>query len=532
LELQDSEQVPSYLFVQSYVRLLLVRPITVHFLSVLDPRKSKLRQTRSGWALLLAIVALGLVLRLFRLNHQSVWYDEIFSLTVSHYPFREMVQHLVQDLVQPPLHYFLLHVWFKLVGFGPYQARLLSVVFGTLAIAGVYLLGKYLFDHRAACIAASLVAVSQLAVMYSQEARPYAQLLFLTPFCAHLFLVALRTVRAGPWWGFVGLVVLMIYTHYYGFFAVGSFIVFGVLYWKKNRVPASRWIGGAALALALYLPWLCSGIVGEWLHSSKLARAPTRAYFHWWTVLTALNTFNNGRPAGVLESSPWWTFPLGGILFGVPALIALTPLIKHSSVDPAERLLRENVSFLVILFMIPFSAGLGVGFLSGAYNIRYITFAGVPYYVLIARGISVIHRPTFRATLLFVALAYSAYSLRANYSVPYKEDYRGAYAYLAQSRQAADCYVVAPPWEERQARWAWAIYNEKQPPLALAALDAVASVQAGCPRVWLISVTYQSTPPAVRESKMAQERLEQGYVRIAERRYFWVDLNLYLQRRH
>jgi len=495
---------------------------------VSEPLKSELSQVRSGWVLPSAIVTLGLVLRLIRLNYQSVWYDEIFAISVSHHPLREMIPYLVKDLVQPPLHYFLLHVWFKLIGFGPYQARLLSVIFGTLAITGIYLLGNYLFGRRAATIAAVLLAVSQLAVMYSQEARPYAQLLFLVPFCSYLFLVALRTGRAGPWWGFVCLVTLVIYTHYYGFFAVVSFLLFAALYHKHYRVPVSRWIGGAVLALTLYLPWLTSGIVGEWLHSSRLAHAPTRAYFQWWTVLTALNTFNNGRPAGVLESSPWWTFPLGGLLFGVPALIALIPLVKRFPADSTERVMRENVSFLVILFIIPFSAGLGVGFLSGAYNIRYVTFVAAPYYLLVARGLSVLDRAALRASLLAAGLAYSAYSLRADYVVPYKEDYRGAYAYLAQSRQAGDCYVVAPPWEERQAGWAWAIYHEDRPSLTLAPLDAVASGQEGCPRVWLISVMYRSTPPAVRESKMAQERLEQHYVKVQEKPYFWVGLDLYV----
>jgi hypothetical protein len=76
-----------------------------------------------------------------------------------------------------------------------------------------------------------------------------------------------------------------------------------------GMVRASRWLGGAVLALALYLPWLSSGMVSEWLHSTKLTHGSTRIYYHWWTVLTTLNTFNNGRPAGVLESSPLVDLP-------------------------------------------------------------------------------------------------------------------------------------------------------------------------------------------------------------------------------
>ena len=497
---------------------------------MLDFREPKSTSVHWSWVLPAAIAVIGFVLRLYRLGHQSVWYDEIFSLTVSHQSFHEMMQYLVKDFVQPPLHYFLLHVWFELVGFGPYQARLLSAIFGALAIFGTYRLGDYLFGRRTASIAALLLAVSQLALMYSQEARPYAQLLFLMPFVSYLFLVALRTSRAGAWWGFVGTVVLVIYTHFYGFFVVASFLLFAVLYRKRYRVLASRWIGGVVIAFVLYLPWLSSGMVGQWLQSSKLAHGPTRAHLQWWAILTALNSFNNGKVAGVLESSPWWSFPLGGLLFGLPALMALTPLVRTHTADGTEQADCENVTFLVVLFAIPFSAGLAVGFLTGAYDIRYVTFVSVPYYLIVARGFSKLSPVWLRAALLVLALAYSAYSLRTNYVVPYKEDYRGAYAYLSQSRQDGDCYVVAPTYEERQAEWAWTIYHASQPGLPLTPLEEVVSGKDRCSRVWLISVLYRSTPPAVMQSQEAQKLLAEGHAQVDARHYFSVELDLYVRK--
>jgi len=484
---------------------------------------------RSRWIVPSAIALAGLALRLHAFDRQSVWYDEIFSLTVSHQPLGQMFHYLVQDFVQPPLHYLLLHFWFQLAGFGPYQGRLLSVIFGVLAILAAYWLGDYLFGARAAAITAALVAVSQLAVMYSQEARPYGLLILLAPCCAYLFLVALRTGCAGAWWGFVCLAVLVVYTHYYGFFLIAAFLIFAVAYRKRYRIRPSRWIGGAALGFALYLPWLASGFVTQWLHSPKsLSHIPTRAHFAWWTVLTSWNTFNNGRPAGVLESSPWWTFVLGGVFFGFPALWALKPLLRKAPEDALAATVRESLVFLLLAWLIPFSAGLAIAFKSGAYDIRYVAFAMVPYYLLVARGMSEFSPAALRAATLAGCLIYSGNSLRANYSVPYKEDYRGAYAYLVQARQPGDCYVAAPSYEERQIRWAWAIYEENQPALAINSLDRVASGEQGCPRVWLISVMYRSTPPSVNEARKAREALEEHYARIEERHYFWIDLDLYV----
>jgi len=500
--------------------------------AMLDPPEPQPAGSRAPWALPSGIVVLGLALRLYHLNYASVWGDEIFTLSVSRQPLREMYPAVVTDFVHPPLHYFLLHFWFKLVGFGPFQARFLSVVFGTLAIIAVYLLGEYLFDRRAASLAALLLAVSQLGVMYSQEARPYALLLFLVPCCSYLFLVALRTGDAGPWWGFVLTAILVAYTNYFGFFAVAALLLFAAVYRVRYPIPISRWIGGTALGLLLYLPWLTSGFVGRWIHAHQNVRGLPRAYMPWWTVLSTINTFNNGRTGGLIESSPWWTFLLGGLLFSIPALITFEPLLKKSLTDSAERQLRENVLFLILLFGIPFSAVLGVCFLSASYFVRYIMFVISSYYLLVGRGISAFNRTALRAALLSACLAYSVYSLRVNYFVPYKEDYKGAYAHLAQAGQPGDCYVVVPPSREEKllAQWAWAIYEGSRPAMTPTSLEGATSGQATCARVWLISIERRSFPSAVKLSEGAQHVLELDHVRIEESRYFCIVLDLFVPR--
>jgi 4-amino-4-deoxy-L-arabinose transferase-like glycosyltransferase len=82
---------------------------------------------------------------------QSVWYDEALSLTRSRLPLAEMMAKVSQDFVHPPLHNFLLYVWYKIVGFGAWQSRLLSVIFHTLAIVIMYQLAQYLFEHAWHC---------------------------------------------------------------------------------------------------------------------------------------------------------------------------------------------------------------------------------------------------------------------------------------------------------------------------------------------------------------------------------------------
>src|SRR5271157_3894677 len=128
----------------------------------------------AGWlassaALSVPVLLLGLLLRVLYLNHESVSGDEAFSISLTQEPLSQVIHKLVLDLVHPPLHYLALRGWLKLFGFGLFQARMLSVIFGTLAIVFLYLLAEYLFDRRTALLSAVLMSVSQLAIMYSQE---------------------------------------------------------------------------------------------------------------------------------------------------------------------------------------------------------------------------------------------------------------------------------------------------------------------------------------------------------------------------
>jgi uncharacterized membrane protein len=488
------------------------------------------------WSILLGVTALlGFTLRIFHLDSQSAWYDEVFALSVSRLPFAQMHKALIQDLVHPPLHYYALHEWFRVFGFGVFQGRLLSALFGTLAVLMIYFLADYLFDRHAALLSAVLLAFSQLAIMYSQEARPYAQFSLLYLGCVYLFLRALREKRLGMWLGFLCVACLLIYTHYYGFLAIASLLAFWFVRRKEYSLP-SAWLWGGICGVAIgYTPWLASGIVREVLRGEKMQRLNTMAHsvsgpVHWFTLATAVNVFNNGRPSGLMVSCPAWTFIVGGLLFCLPAALALLPLVDPPSSKREETRERESVLYLLLLFTIPIVLAVLAGVLYGTYDVKYVAFCAVPYYILVARGLSLGDSLAARRVMLALILAYSVLSLRANYFVPYKEDYKDALASVAHDYQPSDCAVVAPPWEERQARWAWSIYEGAKPGPQVIPLNSATPGSGACERVWLISVLDRSNPQAIRAAESARQQLTRTYFEHQRRSFFWMDVDLYANR--
>jgi uncharacterized membrane protein len=440
---------------------------------------------------------------------------------------KEMVAKIVEDFVHPPLHYFALRVWLKWFGYGVVPARLLSVIFGTLAIPMIYLLARELFERQTAAVASLLLAVSQLGIMFSQEARPYAMLLFFALCSSYLFILALRERRAIPWWGFVSAGVLMIYTHYWGGFVVVSLLLYAFLCRKRYALPHSWWIGGAVLSLVLYAPWLASGIVQQAVVNPKTLPGQQGLWFavHWWTPLSAINAFNNGKVAGLLEPSPLWSFLAGGLLFTAPLLLALQPLVTASEARPSERLHRENLMVLAILWVLPMLLIVGLGAFRVQYNVRYVSFCLAPYYILVARGISGLRSAKQRLVLVLLILTYSGYSLRANYFIPWKENFRDAVAYVLGGYKEGDCCIFLPFPEKISLQWD--ITQGDSPALKTTTPDVAVSGSESCTRVWVIVTTFGGNPWVRSQREAAERKLEITYSKVELRRYFWLDVTLY-----
>ena len=484
-------------------------------------------RTADRW-LILSVILAGFALRLFRIDHQSVWYDESFALTVSKLPWGDMTARLIKDFVHPPFHYYTLHTWFGVVGFGVLEARLLSAVFGTVAIGLLFVLARYLFDSRTAILAALLLTVSQLGVMYSQEARPYAEVLVFVLCTVFCFVVAVRERRIALWWGFVVTATLMVYTHYHAVLVILALAVYAVAYRRRYPVPFTWLVGGLILAGALYAPWLLSGVVQEAMSQPKTLpdRLPPWFSTNWSTLLSILMSFNNSRTAGVLNSAPPGSFLAGGLLVTAPAAWALGRLVsRRNQREPAE---RENLVLLVLLFLVPVAVTLGVAARGVQFDVRYVAYCAAPYYILAARGLATLPFAAVRHSLTIALVAFSIYALRANYFVPYKENYRDAFARVAEMRQPGDAWTFLPFGETVHPTWT--IYHPGDPGLRPVRIEDVAANPTLFPRVWVFE--YRRTSDAARKAELAVRSFETTHATADEREYFWIRLRLYTLKRN
>ncbi|MCU0834864.1 MAG: glycosyltransferase family 39 protein [Chromatiaceae bacterium] len=141
-----------------------------------------------------------------------------------------------------------------------------SAVLGVLLIPAVFWLARELFrDPGAAWVAAALVAISPLHLLYAQEARQYALWTVLVAAASAAFLRALRRGGRADWALYAVLAALGLWSHALTVLAVAAHGAYGVLT-AGGRAALSRFLRawGAALGLAvlLFAPWLWVMVAG------------------------------------------------------------------------------------------------------------------------------------------------------------------------------------------------------------------------------------------------------------------------------
>lgn len=201
------------------------------------------------------ITLTGLVVRLYHLGYPSLWLDEIGQVVAARMPLKQLLS-VVSTHLSPPLDYLLLKP-FLFLGRSDWVARLPAFVYGAAAVPVMYLWSRRIMPAAGALLAALMLALSPMAVAFSQEARMYSLFLLLSLISYSLVTVFLEnaSMKTAICLGLVnGALVL---THYFGFVAMGiELVLLGAVGWRKSWRAKWFQVGVAFLIpAAIFVPW-------------------------------------------------------------------------------------------------------------------------------------------------------------------------------------------------------------------------------------------------------------------------------------
>ena len=498
----------------------------------------------------LLILLLAFALRVYRLDAQSIWYDEGLSIALAEQSPAQTVT-LSASTDHPPLHALLLGVWIRLAGNSDFSVRFLSVSLGVIVVALAYVLGC-LFDPRAGLIGAGLTALSPLAVYYSQETRGYMLLTALILAAAIACVKWLSgDTRRSIGMGYAAALIAALYTHYFAAFAWAAFnvavVVIAVYRWVVHRrgaaagmsltllqrsgngkaqskgespashVPVSRqlanWLTLQAIILVCFLPWLPSAIAQV---GSNATYFPGRVT--WETVVgDTWRAFSVGERGDASIVGWVWS-----ILIAIGLIAAFAGSIRHggpthsSGHRQAQRnanmrtlRLRVSVAMLLPLFIIiPLMLMSGLAWLKPKFAPRYLLPSLPAFVVLASLGVAQLidglrSRFCRLASIglvigLTLPLADAA-SLLSMYTDPAlaRPDERAVAAYVASHAEPTDAIILlgghqAPAFEHYYHGPAAIVplppgwLPAAQTPIDAQAVAQLAALAASHPRIWLV----------------------------------------------
>ena len=394
------------------------------------------------------ILLLAFGLRLFHLGSQSLWEDEIFTATQAVLPIKDLLAWTAGD-IHPPGYYLILGLLAHVGGWAAQTPgmltdwlwRLPSAVSGVLAVAISYRLGLILMGRKNAMVAALLLAISPVAIQYSQEARMH-ELFLLAALLSTWLLARLLSQPSRQWlWIAYGLATaLSLYTVYLGFAVLAAQAVWVLVIALRRRAVRSlvNWGLGCAVACLLYAPWwpVLVAIMGQ-----KLAAAPSGAP----VTLGAPVQFGltSLRSLGPAENWSMWLY-CGLWIVGVISLVKSRPAL--AAFGTAWMLVPGIVAYIL---NDPRALHMRNAFLLPVYLLfvaRGITWAAGELGHLVKRRL--LPGMVLGALVMAVGLATVMY-LPGTYAIP-KTDWRGAARYMEARTRAGDVIVTGALFDMRR----------------------------------------------------------------------------------
>tara|TARA_R110002111_G_scaffold229327_4_gene290568 strand:+ start:4620 stop:6167 length:1548 start_codon:yes stop_codon:yes gene_type:complete len=401
--------------------------------------------------LMIVVLLIAIVLRTQRISAMTFWFDESFCLKMAEFTESDLLVHARED-PHPPFFYFVLKYWMSLFGSSTFATRLTSLIPGLLAIIGIFLVVREAYRDQqtgectravnlAAILAAALIALSPLHILWSYQVRMYALGTALAAFSSWFLLKALfrESSHNSNWCFFTITAIALVYTHNFGLFTVTAQYLFAAGYLAlRHRTHPERntvhrflpLIVSATCTSLAWLPW-----VPSFLHQRQLVvNGFWTKPFSWETAgATLFDMFGFDH---VMDLNP-----LIGLIIGQIALLVVLILTLGR---------RPGDYFLAMAAGLPFLAGTVVStFSRNIFNDRYFMFSQIFLLAAIAVLVSRVPFRLIRYSLVLLCVGCSGFLVyhqwlnrEADFQLP---GIQGAMASVDSRRKPNELVLVCDP---------------------------------------------------------------------------------------
>jgi mannosyltransferase len=402
---------------------------------------------------LLSAIAVGLALRFVSLGGQSLWVDEMLTLSNAHIG-RSLKASDIFGNLQGPAVSLLMHGWASVSSSEAYL-RIPFAAAGAITVIAGFFMARLAAGFWTALNTAFFLALSPVLLWYSQEIRGYVFVLLFTVLMTH-FLLRWANRREGRnliWYGVFAFAALV--SNLSAVFILAAHFLYLVVVPARRRL-AGKWIVTILVVLLVFSPWVRQILVSVSPGSGAAGQGS--------------QPLKGGAPFTVLA------LPYSFFVYSVG--YSLGPSVRDLQTR-SDQAVRENIHWILltlVVFAIPFAAGvrrlamedrgllvllvlsmaiplLAVSVLSvrniKVFTPRYGLVCLPAYALIIGRGLADLSRGRLRF-LTYVFAAVLGVSIFNHFLVPgyAKDDAREAARVISENFEEGDTVVgfaVAEP---------------------------------------------------------------------------------------
>lgn len=420
------------------------------------------------YVILISVLLVYAGLGLYYANSQGFWHDEVYTLTflkgISAYEFQGSTihhintefslgmlhQHLAEDYFienfstqilhegHPPLYFILLKMWSGIFGYSELALRSFSLICGIISILVLFTLVKKQFEgSKTAWYVLVILIANPFLFFFFSEARMYG-LAFLLAVLAFKYWIRIFNEEYSKknLALFVLFASLLLYTHYYGLFFLGTLGAISIVKLRFKRV-----VSVFTLPLLIFVPWMF--VIPNQLDFHTI---------HWTDGAYGLGESFLGFCKGLLNLlvSPMSGFSL---FEGIATTLIVILIIAFS------RPKKKIILFLLIGFVIYFFQLFLFDTITDHHTIvvpRYYIFILIPLFWVIGLSISKLinYQKLILSGLLVSITTVSSYNVFSRNRAP-KQMYREVGAYIDNNFSASNTLLVLEP----RGSMAWGLSN-------------------------------------------------------------------------
>lgn len=372
---------------------------------------------------------MSIVLRVYRLDYQSLSIDEIASMNGAdpELSWSSVIDYSTRD--QPPAFFLLLHIWLKIFPFNDFNGRMLALVIGISGVVAMFFLGQEVRDRKFGLIASLITSLSYIHIYFSQDIRFYT-LVFLLSTLSYLYYI--RAVRSAKVVDFVFYslsTTLLMYTHYFGLVVFASqgilFLLLNIFYPTPRRFIFLSMLS-ALLVILCIIPWVPVFLSDSQIQIFWIPQEPFYFPIKYFYV--------------------YFKDVISCFVFATLLIIYFLNLLKtfkiNHKIDKVDFILLGGVAFG---FFIPIIYSI---FRTPLLHVRYTMIALPPLIIMICLGLSLL-RASIQRIILITTCCTSLFSLvviEKYYTKIQKEDWRGLANDVIKTGARADVVVSRYAW--------------------------------------------------------------------------------------